>query len=241
MTTLLVVPVIDRDFSLPCLDSIHPSLHPQLLVVDNCLTPLQWRERGVTIHRDRHNLGVARSWNWAITFARAAGHDAVAFISAQVRFGLTGGRDLAALDPGPVGLIAAPTYWHAVAFNLALFDRVGLFDENFYVAYGEDADFQRRLMLSGHVLGEQTIPPIDATACRDGHGVDQLRADHPGRTTINYDALMAYFQRKWACDWIDCLSPNGYATPFGDPTRPLSYWPASTIEDLQAEYGIVGR
>ena len=151
MRTLLVVPVIDPEIALPCLESIHPDL--DLYVVDNCLLPLRWSRPGADVVRPVRNIGVARSWNMAVAHAATFGFDAVALISAAIRFGAAAARDLAAIDPGKWGATPLPAGWHTAILTTGLFDLLGRFDENFFPAYYEDIDLIRRAALAGIHLG----------------------------------------------------------------------------------------
>jgi hypothetical protein len=238
MSTLLTVPVIDPELSIGCLDTIHPAL--DLLVVDNCADPLPWYRPGATVVRPGRNLGVARSWNLAIRAAVGAGHDAVAFVSAAVRFGPAGGRDLAGLDPGKWGVTPEPAGWHTAVLTTALFDRIGLFDENWFPAYYEDADMIRRAALAGiHFGAGPTV--VDLTIGAPGHGVDTLRHQHPGNPTINYDTLADYWHTKWGLSVNDATDiSQGHATPFGEDVA-LSWWEPVTINELLGRYRIVGQ
>jgi hypothetical protein len=236
--TLLVVPVIDPELSTPCLDSIHPDL--DLYVVDNCLLPLRWSRLGADVVRPTRNLGVARSWNMGVAHAITFGFDAVALISAAVRFGVDGGRDLAAVDPGKWGCTPPPAGWHTAILTTGFFDRVGVFDENFFPAYYEDIDMIRRAALAGIHLGggDRTM---DLTTTGPGHGVDALRHQHPGLATINYDALADYWEAKWGVPVAAATdTARGHITPFGRDVA-LSWWEPATIDELLARYRIVGR
>ncbi len=236
--TLIVIPVVDALVGRTCLNSLHSTVLPQTLVVDNCRAPLRWH-RSATF-RAGHNLGVARSWNVGILHAQAHGFDAVAFVSSAAVFGPAGARDLAALDPGEWGVTPAPAYWHTVVFPLRLFERIGLPDENLYPAYGEDSDLLRRMLLCGINLPDVEVP-LDVAHHRDGHGVDRLRETFPGRATINYDALQDYFLRKWGVTWLEPHRlDKGHRHPFGNPANDVSFWPAATVDELRARYGIVG-
>jgi hypothetical protein len=238
MSTLVTVPVIDPGLSIECLNSIDPAI--DLLVVDNCVDPLPWDRPGATVVRPGRNLGVARSWNLAVRAAAAGGHDAVAFISAAVRFGQSGCRDLAGIDPGKWGVTPEPAGWHTAVLTTALFDRVGVFDENWFPAYYEDADMVRRAALAGiHFGAGETV--LDLIIGGPGHGIDALRHQHPGLHTVNYDALAAYWDMKWGLPVNDATDiSRGHVTPFGKDVD-LSWWEPATVEELFDRYQIVGR
>jgi hypothetical protein len=239
--TLVVVPVVDPVIGTACLNTIHPAVYGDLLVVDNCDRPLPWGEgTEASIVRPGRNLGVARSWNQGVLSARIRGYRAVAFVSASVRFGQSGGRDLVALDPGEWGMIPGPAHWHTVVLTLALFDRLGEFDENFFPGYYEDIDMIRRGLLAGIDIGAGEAV-LDLTCGAPGHGVDALRHNWPGKPTINYDALADYWWAKWGLPVNDAGDlTRGHVTPFGKDV-PLSWWEPVTIDELLVRYGIVGR
>ncbi len=239
--TLLVVPVVDPMIGTACLDTIHPDVYGDLLVVDNCDRVLTWGEgTAATVVRLGHNLGVARSWNMAVRTARMWRREAVALVSAAVRFGETGGRDLVALDPGEWGRIPGPAHWHTVVLTMALFDRLGEFDENFFPAYYEDIDMIRRGALAGIHIGTGDVT-LDLTCGTPGHGVNTLRHRHPGKPAINYDALADYWEAKWGLPVNDAGDiTQGHATPFGKDV-PLSWWEPVSIAELLVRYGIEGR
>jgi hypothetical protein len=238
---LLVVPVVDPVIGKACLDTIHPDVWGDLLVIDNCEHPLSWgAATAATVVRLGRNLGVARSWNMALRTARAWGRSAVALVSASVRFGESGGRDLVTLDPGEWGLIPGPAHWHTVILTMALFERLGEFDENFFPAYYEDIDMIRRGLLAGIDIGAGDVV-LDLICGAPGHGVDALRHRHPGKPTINYGALADYWEAKWGLPVNDAGDlTRGHSAPFGKDV-PLSWWEPATIDELLVRYGIEGR
>ncbi len=238
MTTLLVLPIIDPDAAAACLATISPEVEDRVLIVDNCRRPFR-TDRKVQVVREGRNLGVARSWNLGVKWALNADYDAVALVSAQVRFGHAGATDLLALDPGEWCALPPPTWWHTAVFTMRLFETIGTFDENFYPAHLEDTDWTRRALLAGvhFPLG----PTIDAKPTTDGHGLDRLRNDAPGHPTFNFSALADYWREKWGCHHHDaCDLDQGYRTPF-DEGGPLWSWPVRTIEELCERYGIEER
>jgi hypothetical protein len=237
VSTLMVVPVIDPGISAACLETIHPDV--DLFVVDNCPSPLGWStSKGV--FRMGHNLGVARSWNLAVRTAGMWDYDAVALVSASVRFGEAGGRDLVTLDPGKWGVTPLPAAWHTVVLTMGLFERVGFFDENFFPAYYEDADMTRRMSMAGIHLGVGDVV-IDLVCGPPGHGVDALRHQHPGISAVNYIALAEYWAAKWDVPVKEAADVSrGHVTPFGLDVD-LSWWEPVEVDELLKRYGIAGR
>jgi GT2 family glycosyltransferase len=102
-------------------------------------------------------------------------------------------------------------------------DAVGLFDENFYPAYLEDVDFNRRCELAG--VNRCDIPNLnilhgDPPDARGTHGSrtinsDPILARENGRTHANnFD----YYQEKWG----GMPGQETLRLPYG--AYPLSYW-----------------
>jgi hypothetical protein len=243
----IIMPAIDVQMTDECITSIDVDLRERVIVIDNCARRL--RGNGPQLLRSRHNLGVAASWNLGVRVARAQSAAYVMLASTSTRFE-GGARDLDTLtevmaEREILALMPHPTYWHTALFDMRFFDTVGEADENFYPAYFEECDLERRALLAGLALvddGQIPEATIKASTVRDGHGVDALRASFPGENTINYEALGEYWQRKWGCHVDDRRDLNtGYRTPF-DVDLPLSYWPAVlNVHELHERYGIVGR
>jgi hypothetical protein len=230
-----VLPIIHPAYAIDCLASMRPDVRARVVIVDNTEDGLYVVDVGATIRPPR-NYGVARSWNAAIACHPARSY---VLLSSQIRFGPTGGVDLLALAQATVGHVAspAPTHWHSIIFPADVLDRVGAFDENFYPAYYEDVDMARRCRLAGIPIVD--VAEIDSHGIGDGHGVDALRHQHPGLPTCNYDALADYWQRKWGMHVADSADiEQGFRWPFGDDTRPLSWWPSASIDELALRYRI---
>jgi hypothetical protein len=102
--------------------------------------------------RSQHNLGVPKSWNQGVHFARAFKVEYVIIVSQSIRFDTpNGGQDfLEAIDEHGGPLVLCGQYgWKLVAVRLDVFDRVGMFDEIFTPAYYEESDFLYRMHLAG--------------------------------------------------------------------------------------------
>lgn len=236
MNCLIVLPAIDPNATRQFVAGVHPSMHGDLLIIDNCHTPLNLHEGAIAVRRFKNNLGVARSWNFGVTEARRRGSTHVVLVSANVKLGEAGGRDIPELlHHGELAFLPAPTYWHTAIISTAFFDIVGQADENFYPAYYEDADLIRRGVLQQIYV--ETYGEIDAIETRPGHGVDRLRNDWPGQSTINYELLADYWFEKWGCHVAEAGDPMaGFKTPFNRDV-PLDYWPRATVPELRKRYG----
>jgi hypothetical protein len=256
MSTVVVVPVLHPAALRPCVETMHPELLERLLIIDNSQRGVGHRAPGRVYRPEHHghpggyrpayNLGVARSMN----VAADTGADVVVWVSTSVRFGPAGGRDLiAAAEASDLGMMAATCKLHAFAITRRGFDLAGRWDANLFPAYYEDTDWRRRLHLAWtqpspgdpvpqhpDVERGMALPEVDVDVVqvRDGHGYDVLREANPGRVAINFEALQAYYARKWHG------LPGAETTiyPFGDPSLPLDYWPPCTRKELIDRYGL---
>lgn len=217
MTSFLIaLPSIYVPFTELCVEGMADDVRDRVQVIDNTGT----------------NLGVAASWNTVGRRVRDEGLDWLIVCSAATRFGPTGARDfIDQLDALPDAWVVEPGIsaagrlpvvgWHFLAWSRHVLDRVGLFDENFWPAYGEDMDISRRVLLASR---EDHPGPdfwvkitIDAELELAGHGV-KLAGIVP-----DIPLLWSYYERKWG-------GPFGrewFKRPFGDPAAGLDWWPTS--------------
>jgi len=104
--------------------------------------------------------------------------------------------------------------FHSVCITKKLREAIGLFDENLYPAYRDDADWQRRGSLLGsrfsvtrfEIEKELTL----TTGVRNNHIFAHYWA--------NLTAQIQYYIKKWGGD----VGLETFDLPFGD--KPLSYW-----------------
>lgn len=216
MTFVAVLPSIWPEWTSLCLASMDNDIRNHLLVIDNTVT----------------NRGVARSWNMGVERMRTENAEWLIVVSAAVRFGPPGGLDLVAeLDRSGGGEWAIEAGecprqrgigfgWHLIAFRSSTFDRVGVFDENFWPAYWEDLDFGHRIRCAtpSWQPGPDPIWPkvdVDADLAGFAHGKTLAGVEVP------VEPLRSYFARKWG----GLAGDEWYDRPFGDPKLGLDYWP----------------
>lgn len=208
---------------------------PRVLLVDNSPTSaareLGLEDKGVRVEYHPENIGIARAWNLGLR----EGHDQTIVCSASVR--LTGPRgwsdylDVVERHASRWGLHTAAMAWHLSAVGRATVDRIGCFDEGFYPAYYEDADYDRRRGLAGIAYQwplHSEIVKLPAVSA--GHGL----AVREGGAAVNFRACCDRFIAKWGGD------PNhgSYTHPWNDPANAPSYWPQESIETLRDRYNL---
>jgi hypothetical protein len=212
MSYVVVLPSIYQPYTDECVASMAMELRRRTLIVDNTAA----------------NIGVSKSWNRGVDFMHERGADWLILLSAAVRFGALGGLDFVHHLREPHHIVEAkPVYgWHLIAFHRHVFDRCGLFDENFHSYFG-DIDWSIRIQ---HAYAPKD-PPWDKTTV-DLHDMGMAHAiklagvdQRPGWQSA--DENIDYFHAKWG------RHPGGWQTPhthpFNNPDHGLDYWPCSHL------------
>ncbi len=224
------------------------------------------------------NRGVSRSWNEGLHASFEDGNEATILVNDDLFF-YSGGFDEFAdfvlsegrsvrefgtisafgLDTGTAGPVGAGRFYQrphwqgaaCMAVGKGAIEAIGYFDQNFWPAYFEDADYFRRLELSG-------IPTLwDERILLEHNRSRTVRADfllkrlHDERTRRNE----RYYIRKWGGlrGWGGPDAPPGqelFAHPFNDPSIGCAipfaaieapYGPKYDRRDLiQAAAGVLG-
>lgn len=186
------------------------------------------------------NLGVAESWNWGIDHMRKCQADWLIIISATMRFGKDGIKQMyeqidkhdyaniihfaksdvpeqnyAGADSPPYD--SGVFYWHLTAVNKRVFDKIGYFDPNFYPIYYEDTDFDIRFR-KAFDDPQRLILPIDATSEGVGHAVKLGGVKAPAEPNI------VYFVSKWGRS-PEAPQLGEYEHPFNNENNSLAFFP----------------
>lgn len=160
------------------------------------------------------NFGVAGSWNYGVENSETpwviSNFDMV-FKKGTIK------ELISHLEQG-ADIVTMPQGYCLFACRQSLFDKIGYFDRNFYPAYMEDTDFDRRVVLHGGVKKAVTSPDIAV------HQGCQTVQGHHGKILGDYlwechSLNQIYYIKKWGGK----LGEETYKTPFNKDV-PLSYW-----------------
>lgn len=245
MKYLVILPAMVESVATPCIQSLSDSVRSNTLVVDNSPEGFAWK---FDVNSEHHpeNLGVARSWNLGAKEVVNKGLDYLIILSASIVFE-KGMDDFIekleeAHERGDYGLEAQFSY-HFIAIGRKVFEEIGYFDTNFYPAYYEETDFIRRMELSGikPVMGAELAERfrvIDGIAAkRQGIALSIKR----GGLHVDFLKLQEYFIEKWGDlgGWENEEQRDRmWKHPFNDPSKPLSYFPDRSNEELKKRYGL---
>ena len=230
---LVVVPVIMQSTADVCLNSMLAEgsssgfTRDDVLVVDNSRDGFAEQRYGLRTHRDPdgHNIGVARAWNVAAREVLDRGLDYLVICSASMLWGpelhCTWRWQMNEFWGAKV-IEADGHSHHLIAWHRSVFEKIGLWDGNFWPAYHEATDFGTRMRLVGW---EQGFTRCWVNALSTGV------AAHAHLVACPADPLLAYYESKWG-------GPKGeerWMQPFG--TKPMDYWEDVPIPEMAERYG----
>jgi GT2 family glycosyltransferase len=239
------IPVLNRgDLLLRCVSSIDYPVG-QVTIVNNGNDPgvtdaiarIEQDERfKVRVFTPPRNLGVAASWNWILQEQPEAPFWVLVGNDIQFTPGDLARIDAAVRANPESAVLTANEGYSLMAVTQTGVNEVGYFDENFYPAYYEDVDYERRLILSGASYGAV-------------FGIHAIHGEAPnwGSSTINSNRLLrlryklvarlnrGYFRRKWNCDTAESIafsSSHGWSRPYGEPGLSAKDWRVDRINAL---------
>lgn len=200
--------VIDNGF-------VYNSYYRLNFIPDDCRD--KFKDTTIGIQLFKNNAGVSASWNYGIKVNDSCTGEPWVVSNFDLIFSegsikkllepLQNGYDLVTLERGYC-------LWGA---NKSLFDKVGYFDENFFPAYIEDLDFDRRVQLHPDVKKVTlALPEIihESSSTVRGHYNKPLGDVLHELRELNE----LYYIKKWGGKH----GQEEYDLPFG--SKPLSYW-----------------
>ena len=160
MNIVLGIPTINRaDLLAENLTDVSENLSEiyKLLIVDNGNQSIEIPENlkeKTTIHRPSSNLGVAGSWNYIIkTSYEDPQVDNVLILNDDIVLGKPFEKIKNILqEADPFSVIRGGYFWAVYCLSRNCWETIGSFDEQFYPAYYEDTDYERRIAKAGKVV-----------------------------------------------------------------------------------------
>lgn len=187
----------------------------------------------VVINGKGLNLGAAKSWNLGLKEAFKADPDLYFIINPSEDYISIKEQLIDHLDQANEWGLRTSYLFHCIGFTKKLFNRVGLFDENFYPVYGEDNDFKYRIYLS-HLETGQPGYPLPFLEMKRGKFWGHTMSVQFG-VKFNYTETKRYYHEKWGGDPRARCVETEYNRPFEN--QEISYWPRATIKELKKRYG----
>lgn len=221
----LVVPTIALDLSLleRLLESI--DYRVSITIINNgdnekSIAHLLSPDAGVLY--SKNNLGVAASWNLIPHQWTWSSDKAWIFVNDDIQF-----------EPGALGEFCRKVdeladkesfimwdetdYFACFAWTRVGVERFGLFDENYFPGYEEDADMKMRWAVEGY-----RPPNVFGKHCPMKHGKPQCGGPRYNKMIQDGASIrLDYFIRKWGT--LDFRQPL-FKHPFNDPTKSLKDW-----------------
>lgn len=212
MTYLVVMPFTHLGYASECLASMAPEVWHHTLTVDNTVD----------------NKGAAGSYNIGARQVLDEGLDWLITLSPSTRFGPEGGSDMIEYlhgDGKDAWVVEAdmPVGWHWIAWHRRMFERIGIWDENFWPVYGEDIDISHRILTA---IDEDKadrawqVFPCDAWMMMQGYSA------HVGGVDVRITAeTWSYYEAKWG----GRSGHEKFNRPFDDPENGLDYWVPGSV------------
>jgi GT2 family glycosyltransferase len=169
----------------------------------------------LTIYIPGQNLGVAAAWNFFLTERPVAARPCI-ISNDDVVLGRADIADFAlALEQDPDAGIFYPDEHKGNEYSLFLlqdsaYRALGAFDEQFWPAYYEDSDYERRRTLAG--VRAHRIPGLTFTH----YGSATMKAMHDGELCVHhrqFDANTRRYVKKWGGLPSEEVYPRPYDTP----------------------------
>ena len=149
-------------------------------------------ELGIEVVDPGVNLGVAASWNFIIKTNPSAAWWMIANVDQEYAPGDLSRLAQAMAKDGPA--VRCLSRFASFAINRACVEKVGLFDENLYPIYCEDADYEYRCKLAGVEIVDV---PSGTKHLEGGSVTYRTDRQYADRNRVTYPANVAYFEAKW--------------------------------------------
>lgn len=154
------------------------------------------------------NIGVAASWNRLCTTIFNLGYENAAILNDDIMLGFGQAHLQQLLIANPGKFITTIVDWCVFIMPKTVYEKVGPFDENFFPAYYEDKDYERRLKLSNSSIIRS--PALSPMVYRSSSTAEKDSSVH-----VAAHKNKAYFLKKWGGP------PGGekFITPFNEKSK----------------------
>lgn len=235
MIRTLGIPVLNRgDLLLRCVESIDHPIETLFIINNGGDKGVKEATERIASHemensalfdhvRIEHNenRGCGPSWNWMVVNSPGPW----LLVNNDIKFypgtlaKIDDAQERLAIEDPCIGVICALGYSTFLLTKLC-FDKIGLFDENFFPAYFEDCDFDYRVKLGGmkkaDLPGDNCLhgePPYYRSSTVNS---DRVLARKVQATFVN---LKKYYISKWGGEPLR----ERFKTPFNNG-KPSEYW-----------------
>lgn len=192
------------------------------------------------------NWGCAKSWNYILKkhmndYVWMAAND-VAFRPGDVEKIYEWQEKDRVENLGKLGTINYTNVGYGFwVINSTHFERMGTFDENFYPAYYEDMDYNRRMYLMDQEcqrgirsenVSMRDIPDVKMIHCNENSEINPDKVIDYESSTIHSDPKLKeanditfwinlrYYTQKWGGD----RRKECWANPYGEPENDINFW-----------------
>lgn len=195
MKLLIGIPTINRADLLNTALAKYQECYPNIdiLIIDNGVSQqINTQNPKLRLFSQTSNLGVSASWNLICKTAFDEGfthvlilNDDIELVRPEVDLLNTIGQ-----HQNDTLLVQSGT-WCVICIPKKVFEKVGHFDEQFFPAYFEDNDYERRIMLQSEVFVKRE-PGLDPTLYRNSMTISK-----EPRLNSNFERNRKLYIAKW--------------------------------------------
>lgn len=187
--------------------------------------------RGAEVYNCPWNLGCAGSWNLGLRRMEEDGDDFCLILSPSAMFDVPFQKiidhiaDAETKTPGGQHLFDRGSAKHCFAMTRLGLSVGGLFDENYYPVFGEDADYCYRASKNG--LGQICVQhcSLGFMHSRSISAAVKTSASLMNLHQCNAPRWTNYYRRKWGGDHCQ----EKYSLPFNDQSKGINDWSVNEV------------
>ena len=195
MKLLIGIPTINRadllNVALEKYNDCYPNI--DILIVDNGINQqINTLNPKLRLFSQTSNLGVSASWNLICKTAFDEGFTHVLMLNDDIELVLKEQDLLDTIAKHPIDtLLVQSGTWCVICIPKKVFETIGNFDEQFYPAYFEDDDYERRIKMQSEVFVKRE-PGLDPTLYRNSMTISK-----EPRLNSNFERNKKLYIAKW--------------------------------------------